>query len=343
MDTLLECTEHGTDANKGNMVGIQPYMTIPDYASEETYFGKLDGYFAEAAQRGWFNARTIAVLPEYVATWLVVAGEWPSVLKARTTEGAMVGVILRNLGNFLRYFFIAKAKDRVKYAIFRMKADSVARIYHSTFSRLAKKYGVTIVAGSVVLPAVETHGATIRVVGEKLHNLTLVYQPSGIAYPKAVHKCYPTPAEMPFTEPGLEKDLPVYPTLAGRLGVLNCADSWYATTYQQLEGKIDFLAVPSYVDKDNDMGLPWRGNNIFPLPVEFDAKDFHRISYDDAWLKYAMPARIHTARIKSGMNVFLRGKFWNMGSDGRSILVHEGKLHRGTEGSSAVLQNLWLS
>lgn len=340
---LLECVEHGTDAQKGNLLGIQPFMEVPDYSTEEAFFTKLDQYFAESNRRGWIGPKTIAILPEYVAAWLLVAGEGPGVIQSRITEVAMIRLILANLGAFLKYFFKAPARDRVKYAIFRMKAEQVGRIYHSVFSRLAKKYGVTVVAGSVVLPALEVRGSELVFKGDKLFNTTLVYKPNGEAYPETVHKVYVTPPEIVYTECGRVDALPVFTTPAGRLGVLNCADSWYADTYKKLEGKIDFLAVPSFIEKNFVTGAPWKADNIAPLPVEYDPKDQHRITYDDAWIKYAMPSRIHTAGVQHGVNVFLRGKFWSLGSDGHSILMHSGKLLRGKDGSGAALQNLWLT
>lgn len=340
---LIEAISIGQDQKLGNLVGIQPFMTIDDYRSAEAFRQKLDGYLAVAQERGWLGPKSIVVLPEYVGTWLVALGEKERVYRARSIEGAMIGLILGNWKNFWKHLWNAHAKDRVKYAIFRMKAEKAAKAYHETLSSLARQYGVTLVGGSIVLPAIEvTADNDVRVGDGKLYNTTLTYRPDGTAYPEVLHKVYPTPQELPFTEPGSEDRLPVYATPAGRLGVFNCADSWYGTTYEKLAGKIDFLAVPSFVEKDDDVSKPWNGKNITPTPPEFDPNDYFRITYDDAWIKYALAARFQKARVRNGVNVFLRGKFWSLGSDGHSILIHDGKLHRGAQGAGATLQNLWL-
>ena len=49
--------ESGSDAGRGNLLGIQPYMLAADYASEETFFGKIEGYLEAASQKGWLNPR----------------------------------------------------------------------------------------------------------------------------------------------------------------------------------------------------------------------------------------------------------------------------------------------
>lgn len=341
---LQEMRELNSNSNRGNLVGLQPYMTPSDYRDEQSFFEKLDGYFFEAAKKNWFNEKTIVVLPEYVGTWLVVANESPRVYEAKTIEGAMASILLKNLFSFIHYLIFAEAQDRVKYAIFRCKAEVMATIYQNVFSKLAAKYKVTIVAGSIVLPELKWDKTQFKVQGRKLYNTTIMYRPDGSAYPEALKKVYPTPAELVFTACGNEDQLPVYDTPAGKMGVLNCADSWYSTTYKVLKSKgAEFLAVPSFVEKDHDVHLPWRGNNITPPPPEFDSKDFFNITYDDAWVKYAMPARIHNAGFKNGMNVFLRGKFWSLGSDGRSIIINQGSLERGADVNGATLQNLWLS
>jgi predicted amidohydrolase len=341
--TLLECIEFGSDRERGNLVGIQPYLVPADYRNESAFHAKLDTYFAEAKKRGWLGSKTVAVLPEYVGSWLIVADERSSVFAAKSMEVAMLGLIFNNFRAFVRHLIHAHGKDRIKYSLFRMKAETIARIYHNVFSRLARDYSVTVVGGSVVLPAVEVQGSSLKIIEGHLFNTTLMYRPDGTAYPEVLHKIYPTPQELPFTEPGSEDRLPVYETPAGRMGVLNCADSWYATPYLKLRGKIDFLAVPSFVEKDGNLAMPWSGNNITPKPPEFEPSDYRKITYDDAWIKYSMAARIHTADVRYGMNVFLRGEFWGMGSDGRSIIWNDGKLVRGKEGAGAAIQNLWLT
>lgn len=342
---LLESEEFGQPSDKGNLVGVQPYMVVSDYASEDAFLEKLDGYLAVAKAKGWLSSKTIVVFPEYVGTWLVAAGESAAVYRAETVDRAMLPIVLRHFFSFLKYVILSPARGRIKYAVFRMKSADMLRIYHSVFSQLANRYAVTLVAGSIVLPEITVDEAgAVKITGNKLYNTSLIYHPDGRAHRQVLHKIFPTPIELPYTEPGLEENLPVYDTPAGRLGVLNCADSWYAAPYLKLKSQgVQFLAVASYVEKDHFIELPWRGDNVTPAPPEFDSQDFLKITYDDAWLKYAMAARIHTANVHTGINVFLRGKFWDVGSDGSSVIMTGGKVHRGISGEGAALQNVWIS
>ena len=140
--------ESGHDAGRGNLLGIQPWMTAADYGSQEAFHDKLAGYLKAARGKGWLNARTIVVWPEYVGTWLVIAGEGHGVARAATLTGAMVRLALRHSVKLVRFLFSARERDRVAASLFRMQADAAASAYQAGFSRLARTYGVTVVAGS---------------------------------------------------------------------------------------------------------------------------------------------------------------------------------------------------
>src|SRR5688572_8788692 len=64
---------HGHASPRGNLLGLQPCVTARDYASADALFASLNGDLQAAADRGWLNDRTVAVLPEYLGTWLAAA------------------------------------------------------------------------------------------------------------------------------------------------------------------------------------------------------------------------------------------------------------------------------
>ena len=99
---LLDVKSFGEDSGRGNLVGIQPYMLASDYASEERFRRKIDGYLATAHRREYFGAKTIVVLPEYLGTWLVVAGEKQSVYRAGSIDRAVKLMVASDLVAFLR-------------------------------------------------------------------------------------------------------------------------------------------------------------------------------------------------------------------------------------------------
>nr|WP_238530347.1 hypothetical protein [Pseudomonas sp. S9] len=67
----------GQPADRGNLLGIQPLLFASDYKSRESLHLKLAAYLEKARDEGLLNAKTIAILPEHIGTWLVAAGEKP--------------------------------------------------------------------------------------------------------------------------------------------------------------------------------------------------------------------------------------------------------------------------
>src|SRR5512135_2381993 len=91
-----EINEFGTDAGRGNLLGIQPYMVVADYASQEAFYARLDSYMQSASQKGWLGERTVVVWPEYLGTWLVATGEPAAVIHTATITAAMRSLVLRH-------------------------------------------------------------------------------------------------------------------------------------------------------------------------------------------------------------------------------------------------------
>ena len=132
-----------------------------------------------------------------------------------------------------------------------------------------------------------------------------------------------------------------------------CADAWYPENYDFLKDKnISVLAVPSFVSGNDVWNKKWQGYNGAPTPEDIVKTDINNISEHDAWLKYAMVGRTIKTDIKTGVNVFLRGDLWNLGSDGNTLVAttkyikplnipaaFEAKNNTGKTGS---IVNIWL-
>lgn len=340
---LLDEAAYGENLGQGNVVGIQSHMEAIDYRSRETFEAKLNGYLLAAGALGWLGEKSIVVFPEYIGTWLVAAGEAPELFDASNLAVAMRVVVRKHPVRFLRNLVHARGRDRVKDALFRMKAVQMAGIYHATFSNLAKSFGVTIVAGSIVLPAARVENGVLRVGPGSLHNSSVVYRPDGSPYDQVVHKWYPISEELPFTKGARRHESPVFETPAGRLGVLICADSWYPEPYLKLaEQGCQILLVPNNLIPKGIWRKPWRGYDPGPAPADVDPADVDSLREGEAWLKYALPGRIAASGATSGMHVFFRGKMWDLASDGQTILVTEGRTIMAREVDGAAIINLWL-
>ncbi len=358
-DVEREYREFGVDSGRGNVVGLQTWTTPSDYLTQSAFDRAMRGYFEAARARGWFEGRTVVVLPEYVGTWLVIIGEEEGVAHLSTKEEALQRVALAHpwpfASAFLRSWWSGASEGaygaKIRHdavAVFKVKARAMADAYLTTFSNLARDFGVTVVAGSIVLPKmthISGHQFDLEMSGP-LYNTTVIFKPNGDAYPITNRKNQPTPSELAFTAQGRLEETVKFETPVGALVVINCADSWFDAGFQWIEshGGAEVVAVPSFVDVDGKMNRPWSGVRSAPWPDGYDDRDRGTISYNRAWEKYASPGRVHhLSRKKNVMNVFLRGRWWDLGSDGNSIVIQDGSLHRGRlmlKGDA--IHNLWL-
>ena len=339
----VDIEEFGADSSKGNIVSIQPFMYPGDYASEKSFHDALDGYMQSAAKKGWLHKNTVVSFPEYLGSWLVVAGEKSGVFTAKTVDAAMSEMALSNIFSFAPAYFSSKAKDKSADALFRMKAKQMALIYNNVFSGFAKQYGVTIVAGSIVLPQPVIQNGKLEVRDGDLYNVSAIYKPDGTAEDKIVRKAFPIAAELVFTCKEDAANIPIYNTGAGKMAVLICADSWYPSCYQQaVKERADFVIVPSYVEGNGAFKTPWPGYSGFPNASDVDTNDIGKITILDGWVKYALPGRMKQAGIQNGIITFLHGQFWDLGSDMHFVLVNHGETIVKQPSADASVVCLWL-
>jgi predicted amidohydrolase len=340
---LQETCSFGSDAGRGNLLGVQPYMIPDDYASEARFYAKLDGYLAEAKRRGFIGEKTIVVFPEYLGAWLVAAGEKQSVYRAPTVDRAAALLAASNLLSFLRSLPSADAPERARCALFKMKGQAMATICQRVFSQLARNYRVTIVAGSIVLPDPRVRDGVLIAGRGPLYNTSVVYAPDGRALSPPVKKAFPVADELGYLRAGRADDLPVFDTPAGRLAVLICADSWYPQSYHAVGSqRPDIIAVPAFVYPAGQWEARWTGYSGAAPPSDVDPADLASLTESDAWMKYGLPARISQSGARAGITVFLRGRFWDLGSDGQAFAVDGDSTHTCPRTDGAALLNLWL-
>lgn len=319
----------GDSTCRRNVVGIQPYMVPSDYLSEDRFYSKLDGYFQEARRQGYFRSNTVVLLPEYLGTWLVIAGEKSGVAESQTITGAMTLIVLSNPFKTLWSVFRNQGEaDRIAAAIFRMKAKQMAAIYSQVFTRLAKNYGVTINAGSIVLPGPHVADGQIRVdPSEPLYNTTFIFHPIGVVDGQLVRKSFPITSEVPFVKASPIDELPVYELPIGKTCLLVCADSWYPDAYKRIyDLGAEVVLVNSYLAGNGTLDKPWGGYDGGEMPADVDSTHVGTLSEREAWIAHALPGRIHASGARVGVNVFLRGQLWDLGTDGQPFFVKDGSL-----------------
>ena len=351
--------EYGRDVGHGNILGVQPAMDTADYRSKSTFFAKLDLYLAIAKRKGWTTSQTVVVFPEVIGFYLVAAGEAQDVYKAKSLEVA-AAMMLRTHESELSTLDAGPMPDdpilRARRMLLVYKSSSMAEIYQQSFSELARRYDVTIVAGTIFLPSPAVMSGKIVCDSRgPLNNISAVFRPDGTIFPQLVHKAFPPREEVQKLgiQRGDVESLPVFPTPAGRIGVAICADSWFPRAYEVLDRQgAAMILTPSQYGDTAYMSQPWHGYSLSPglkTPADVDLSDVEKLKEGEAWIKYAMPGRMgQTVRNKSkaryGMTVFSRGRFWEESSEGGDpFIIRNGKLvSRPSPSGAPAIISLWL-
>jgi predicted amidohydrolase len=333
------------DSGKGNIVGISPYMLPVDYASRQHFLNKLDGYMQAADLKGWLNPKTVVIFPEYIGTWLVVEGQKSSIYQAATVDDAMSTYMTSNLFSYLRDWFTTPddTGDKLSHSIFASQGYRMAASYREVFGVLSRKYGVTIIAGSILLPNPEVVDDRLKIKMGPLYNVSAIFDPNGKIRPYLVRKCFPVAEEQPFVAREMPDKTPVFDLPCGRTAVQICADSWFPESYSSLENRQpQIIAVPAYTPGIGSMDSLWKGYSGHPMPKDVDSSDMGRITLADAWQKYTLPGRIRNSSAGFGMIVPLRGKLWDLGTDGTIIAVAGDSVFTARHSTGAAIVNMYL-
>lgn len=340
---LDDVSSFGVDSGSGNLVAMQTYMQPQDYASAGAYYAKLDGYMAQAQVQDWLHPDTIVVFPEWIGTWLVLANEKEQLYEAETLEEGMQFLVLSDLLAFVQSYTEAQGNNKIRDALFRMKADIIAQIHQETFSDLAQKYGVTIVSGSLILPEPQVVDGELLPGEGELQNIAPVFHPDGTLDPALSRKVFPTGDEGEFVGAVEAGQLPFYTTPAGELAVLICADSWYPESYATLvDEALEIIVVPNNFISDVGWNAVWQGYDPGPGPVDVDQADIGSITEGEARLKYTLAHRMQGSGAITGMHVFFRGNIWDLVSHGHTIIFTDGGFIEASAEARGAVINYWL-
>ena len=336
----------GEPGDRGNLLGIEPELFPSDYQSLKRLHRKFAAYLEQARERGLINEKTVVVLPEHVGTWLFAVDEKSQFYQSTTIDEALNWLAVSNPVQFLTAMLHAKGDNRLDDARFRMKAASMARDYQTVFGGLAKEFGVTVVAGSIVLPGPSVENGQLQIGNGALYNSSVVFGRDGLPIGQPQRQLFPTWFQRGYIRSGKDAPLNVIDTPAGRLGTLIGSDSWYPRNYTRLsEQGVELIAVPAFVVGHGAWSQPWRTENLAGDPDYEPAP----LTEGEAWRTLTL-APINSKQ--AGISVFMRGQFWDQGSAGHSFANRNGRTiaeqsanaaGKGVKpGHGAQLINLWL-
>ncbi len=238
--------DQGSPGDRGNVLGVQTELSAGDYQSLERLHLKLAAYLQEARKHGLINAKTVVVLPEQVGTWLWAVGEKPQLYQAEDRKEAQHWLALSNPLRFAWAYLTASGQDRLADARLRMKADDMARDYQQLFGGLAQEFAVTLIAGTVVLPAPYIDKGVLHAGSGALYNASVVFSPAGQALGQPQRQLRPAANEQGYLTDAADEPLQVFETPAGPLGLLIGQDSRDPANHQRLTAlSAQLIVVPA--------------------------------------------------------------------------------------------------
>lgn len=216
----------GHAGGAGNLLAVEARLLPADYQSRERLHLKFATYLNQAREAGLLNPRTVVILPEHVGTGLFAVGEKPEVQQARTLRDAMQWTALSNPRDYLRGLFGNPGDDRRTQSVLKIKARQMAADYQHIFSSLAREYGVTLIAGSIVLPEPRLQNGQLRPGDGPLQQVGLSFDTQGNALGPLQYKRALTRYEQRYSDASSAPPPVSLPTPAGRLAVLIGCDGY---------------------------------------------------------------------------------------------------------------------
>lgn len=308
----------GTDKNYANMVAIQPYMIPADYSTRARLFSKLDGYFQKARNSGLLKERTTVIFPEHIGTPIYLIGEKKSVYAANTLKEAYLAFQGES-----KYFWESKAPKELPEPeefindILNKKAENVTEIYQGIFSELARNYKVNILAGTILLPELRINNGRIELISEKKERKIygFMFSSQGSITQKVERKNL-FDIEKPFATSGVPQPEGIMvPGITNKLAVILSCDTFSSISYTRIIQVTDFWVSPAIKFSDetpNFADISNSGELNNPSRSLFKETD-KLLSPRDLWLKFGIQGRHSSTSSKSYMQVFLNGKFYDLG------------------------------
>jgi predicted amidohydrolase len=289
-----------------NLVAVQAQVSLEHYQSPETFRQWVLG-LTEEAVKDLPDAPTLVAFPEMIG--------FPLLLTLAKQETRQDKTISRAVQRLLKHYWLSMLGQAVKHryisrsAAFLPFALRAYLAYKNAFAEAAKTFGVTLVAGSSLLPHItEEVSRGVHITNPKVYNTSFVFAPTGGLLGRS-QKLYLTPgleSRLGLSR-GVLSDLHVMQTPVGRLGVAICLDAFYASVIDHLDGLgAEILVMPS----------------ANPLPWEGSWATNAALSEGEAWWNYGLPQQLQNRlSITYGVNPMLVGQVWDIAFEGCSSLV----------------------
>ncbi len=310
------------------LFAVQPCVSLEDYASLESFTERhralarrIDHMRArEGSGRPLFPA--LAVWPELVGAPLGLLGRLHQVRRFRTTKAAMFRLALAEALS-LTSTAVRHRPSSLEECLYTTMAARVHQAMWTTFSSIARDFGLWVVAGSALLPrnryGVDT--PAFAPMDARTYNTSYTFSPEGrcVAVTRKVN-LVPTQEDVVRLSPGRPEELEVVPTPFGRLGTLICYDGFrephtseepsFVPAARLLDALgVDIIAQPSA------NAWPWDAPWAFNEPGETQLRR-------EQWFNeglYSQLAALH--RVRYAVNPQLVGSFFENVFEAPSLIL----------------------
>lgn len=199
------------------------------FSSLEAFKSKLEAQakaidaLRERDAEGRYLYPALAVWPENYALFASLFGA-PGASRARSSTRAMIRLALRRLPKLVSTL-VKERPGSLEEVLFTATAPETFAAIDETFSGLARRYALHIVAGSAYLPRFEP--APFRAEGTQIYNTSMLYSDRGeLLAVSRKQNLVPTQEDVLHLSPGDERDLPIVSLPFGRFATLICYDGF---------------------------------------------------------------------------------------------------------------------
>ncbi|MFT2719939.1 nitrilase-related carbon-nitrogen hydrolase [Deinococcus sp. A31D244] len=304
-------TSHSTTAPDRvvRAVAVQPRWHAHDFTDADAFRRWMRAQLESARPHLSADHPTLVVLTELNGLPLVLrGGGWA--LRLRTFERVALALFLARLPRTLPILL----RERVSpiRALQLAGIDENTALYLHTCRDLAREYGVYLCCGSAPTPRYHLRGHHLTRAPGILTNQTVLLDPSGdlIGVTDKVHLTPDEQAGGVDLTPGDLREMRVFPTPAGNLGVAISLDAFRPDVIGTLEAQgCTVLLQP------DANGSPWTAKEGLP-PDPAHIRD-----QPIAWLESSWQVTSTSAQIRYAVNPMVVGNLLNLTFDGQSAIT----------------------
>lgn len=303
-----------------DLFAVQPYMTLDDYRDPEAFADHLGRLGAPVANRA--HEAALVVFPEDLATFLALAVA-PAGLDQVATLDEAFNLLGRRALPRLLWTRARHGAGSMEAAFFTAAAPSVYRVWYRTFSRLARCWGATVVAGSALMPDNGWgYGSNeYRPRDARVLNLSLTFGPDGqvLSHTAKVNLVPTQEDRLHLVSDAHPRS--VYPVGPHTAGTAICYDAFHVphTPHEPgFAGQVPALAALGATIIAQPSANPWWWDRPWPLDSSPSGQRLRR----DQWMDEGLLAAMRAApSIRAGVNPQLLARLWDVHFDGRSMIL----------------------